>query len=174
MSYIYVRKDLTYLKNPASQTLLKAFLKALYSDDYIPVCEEEFGFNRVSGDLRDKALAAIDALIVSDGAPEWAFENDETSETGQNDYVISMKRNTYSALADKSASDAIASLKQELEELYENLITLELEMAETGGSDGGKGSNEDRINTALGLAAASFALCMLTIVVVVVKFVLKP
>ena len=60
MSYIYVRKDLTYMPNPASQTLLKAFLRALYSDDYIPVCEEEYGFFRITGDLRDKALAAID------------------------------------------------------------------------------------------------------------------
>ena len=63
MSYIYVRKDLTYMPNPASQTLLKAFLQALYSDDFIPVCEEEFGFNRITGDLRDKALSAIDELI---------------------------------------------------------------------------------------------------------------
>ena len=34
MTYIYVKKDLTFIQDPASQSLLKAFLKAVYSDEY--------------------------------------------------------------------------------------------------------------------------------------------
>ena len=34
MTYIYAKQDLTFLENPGTQTLLKAFLRAMYSDDY--------------------------------------------------------------------------------------------------------------------------------------------
>ena len=44
LSYIYVRKDLSHITNPVSQGLLQAFLTALYTEEYISVCEEEFGF----------------------------------------------------------------------------------------------------------------------------------
>ena len=60
-------KDLTYLTDPASQSLLKAFLKALYTESYISTCEQDFGFVRITGPLRDKALEAIDALITMGG-----------------------------------------------------------------------------------------------------------
>jgi ABC-type phosphate transport system substrate-binding protein len=46
MTYIYVKKDLTFISDPASQSLVKAFLEAVYSDEYITQCEEEFGFVR--------------------------------------------------------------------------------------------------------------------------------
>ena len=76
MSYIYVKKDLTFIEDPAAQTLLQAFLRALYAPEWITQCEEEFGFVRVDGVLRDKALEAIDSMIVSPDAPAWFFEYD--------------------------------------------------------------------------------------------------
>lgn len=183
MSYIYVRKDLTYLKNPASQTLLKAFLEALYTDSFITVCEEEFGFHRVTGSLREKALTAISELVVSSGAPEWTFENDTIAREGQGDFVISVKRDSYSGVAQASASSAIDSLSAQLEVLRASYAALEIELDEFTGhnhADGtnsaamGTGDDEDsQVKVALGLAAASFALWMLTIIGVLVKFVLK-
>jgi hypothetical protein len=177
MSYIYIRKDLTYLKNPASQTLLKAFLEALYTDSFITVCEEEYGFHRVTGSLREKALTAISELVVSSGAPEWTFENDTIAREGQGDFVISVKRDSYSGVAQASASSAIDSLSAQLEELRASYAALEIELTSHGNASTGSaamGVEEDsQVNVAMGLAAASFALWMLTIIGVLVKFVLK-
>lgn len=110
MTYIYVKKDLTYISDPASQSLLKAFLRAVYSDEYIPQCEEEFGFVRVGGALRDQALAAIDSLVTSPIAPEWTFETDTQKRTGQGDYVISQKRKSYSELEQDKLVEMIGKL----------------------------------------------------------------
>jgi hypothetical protein len=171
------------MPNPASQTLLKAFLQALYSDDFIPVCEEEFGFNRITGDLRDKALSAIDEMIVTEGAPEWTFENDTFPRTGQEDFVISVKRDTYSGLAQKSASDSIASLTAQLQELQASYSALKVEFDEMAGTDSSVSASaaevdnedvdENQVKLALGLAAVSFSLWMLAIIGLLLKFVLK-
>lgn len=122
VSYIYVRQDLTFIENPASQTLLKAFLKAVYTDEYITQCEEEFGFVRVAGELRSKALAAIDALTITPGAPEWIFEFNTETRIGQGDYVISVKRDSYSEIEQGDMLDRIATL-----EAKTNLLELEIE-----------------------------------------------
>lgn len=185
MSYIYVRKDLTYISNPASQTLLKAFLRALYADEYIPVCEEEFGFFRVTGTLRQKALDAIDALIVSDEAPEWTFETETEQRTGQGDYVISVKRNSYSEVEQDDNVEAIATLTQRLAVLQANYDTLKSEMEHVTSANGhthvdeaeewlDEEMDEDtQVKTALALGSVSFILWMLTIIGVIVKFVLR-
>jgi hypothetical protein len=128
MTYIYVRKDITFIEDPASQTLLKAFLQALYTDEYITQCETEFGFVRVAGDLRSKALAAIDSLVTTSGAPEWTFEFETEKRTGQGDYVISVKRESYSEIEQASLVDTVnelsakvAFLEMENEELHSEL-----------------------------------------------------
>lgn len=186
MTYVYVRKDLTFLTNPASQTLLRAFLKTLYSDDYIPVCEEEFGFFRVTGDLRDKALAAIDALVVSDGAPEWTFEKDTAARAGQGNFVISAKRDSYSEVeqdANVAAVDALKKALEDMQVMYDEMKTSVDAMS--SGADHTHSAesqaeawvddemDEDtQLKTALALASVSFILWMLTIIGVLVKYVL--
>ena len=170
------------MPNPASQTLLKAFLKALYSDDYITVCEEEFGFVRVSGDLRTMALDAIDGLTVSDEAPEWTFETETEVRVGQGDYVISVKRDSYSEIEQDSSVADIKAMQQALADLQAQFETLQLQ-AESSSShthtDDAAASThegedmETQLTTALALAGVSFALWMLTIIGVIVKFVLK-
>jgi hypothetical protein len=119
MTYIYLKKDLTFIADPAAQTLIKAFLKALYADEYITECEEEFGFVRVTGELRDQALAAIDALVTSDGAPEWTFEVETEVGTGQGDYVISAKRASYSEVEQDHLVEVVAALQAEVDILKE-------------------------------------------------------
>jgi hypothetical protein len=129
MTYIYVKKDLTFIQDPASQSLLKAFLKAVYSDEYIPQCEEQFGFVRVGGGLRDMALASIDALVTDPTAPEWTFETDTEKRIGQGDYVISQKRKSYSEIEQEKLvemigklSVAVANLEQENAMLKDSLV----------------------------------------------------
>ncbi len=119
MTYIYVKKDLTFISDPAAQTLVKAFLTALYSDEYITQCEEEFGFVRVDGTLRDQALSEINALVTSDGAPEWTFEVETEPNVGQGDYVISWKRESYSEIEQDDMVDALAALQAEIAILQE-------------------------------------------------------
>ena len=114
MTYIYVKKDLTYIQDPASQSLLKAFLKAVYDDEYIVQCEKEFGFVRVGGALREMALNSIDALVTDPSAPEWTFEVDTAKRTGQGDYVISQKRKSYSEIEQDKLVEMIGKLSDKI------------------------------------------------------------
>jgi hypothetical protein len=193
MTYIYVRKDLTFIPNPASQTLLKAFLKQLYSDDFIPICESDFGFIRVTGDLRNRSLEAIDSLIVSSDAPEWTIETDTLSRVGQGNYVISSKRESYSEVEQDAAVADIASLTAQVKELqaaYEAMKVALEQVADTASSHTHSDEtgeveeasayleesdmiDENQVKTALALASVSFILWMMTIIGVLVKYTLK-
>jgi hypothetical protein len=114
MTYVYVRKDLTHITDPQEQTLLKAFLKALYDDKYVAECEESFGFVRVSGELKTRALAAIDTLQVTAGAQDWIFEEATAARTGMADYVISQKRKSYSELEQDGVVGLVDSLQRQI------------------------------------------------------------
>ena len=180
MSYVYVKKDITFL-DAASQTLLQAFLRALYSDDYIPECEEEFGFVRISGDLRQKALDTIDSLVTTEDAPQWTFEKDTEKRTGQSDYVISVKRNSYSEVEQDGLLKDVAALMDEIDALKATNARLEEEMKDA--SDNllqmqdtvpfEEGSDQDsQLKAALALASISFILWCLAIIYMIAKFVL--
>jgi hypothetical protein len=117
LTYIYVRKDLKHIADPQEQTFLKAFLKALYKDDYVADCEESFGFVRVSGDLKDRAIAAIDTLQVTEGAEDWYFEETAKATRGSLDYVISLKRESYSELEQDQVVGLVASLQSQIDVL---------------------------------------------------------
>ncbi len=134
MSYIYVKKDLRFIEDPAAQSLLKAFLKAVYSDEYIEQCEEEFGFVRVGGSLRDMALEAIDALVTDPAAPEWTFETDTIKRIGQGDYVISQKRKSYSEIEQEKLVEMIGNLQ-------EQIIAMQAEIGLSGGSSSSSSSS---------------------------------
>jgi hypothetical protein len=116
--------------------LLKAFLKALYNDNYVAECEESFGFVRVSGDLKNRSIAAIETLLVANAtAQEWIFEETTEPRIGSADYVISQKRKAYSELEQDqvvslvaSLQDQIAALKAENSELINAVDYLEDEV----------------------------------------------
>ncbi len=171
------------MSNPASQTLLKAFLKQLYADDFIPICEEEFGFVRVTGDLRQMSLDAIDALVVASDAPEWIVEIDTLSREGQSDFVISTKRESYSEIEQDAAVDHISSLAKQLADLqvaYQDLVLQVEEVAGNTASHTHVGeaqawvdsemTEDTQVKTALALASISFIFWMLTIIGVIVKY----
>lgn len=174
MTYIYAKKDLTFIEDPAAQTLVKTFLTALYTDEYITQCEEEFGFVRVAGDLRDKALSEIDALVTSPGAPEWTFEFDTEARTGQGDYVISVKRESYSEVEQDSLVDMMAEMQSEIERLK---AANEIFVAEFGHTHDDNSfqqqnqamSEDSQVKAALVLSSISFALWMLAIIALLVR-----
>mmetsp|Transcript_21659 Transcript_21659/g.23203 ORF Transcript_21659/g.23203 Transcript_21659/m.23203 type:complete len:207 (-) Transcript_21659:1780-2400(-) len=182
MTYIYVKKDLTFISDPASQSLVKAFLNAVYSDEYITQCEEEFGFVRVAGELREKALNAINTIVTSPDAPEWSFEIDTEIRVGAGDHVISAKRKSYSELEQDNLVDMIDFLAAEIRTLKNQNDQL---MLSSGSSTQVRESNsgnsfetfvdeeldeDSQVKTALVMSAISIALWVIAILGFVVKF----
>lgn len=178
MTYIYVKKDLTFIADPAAQGLLKAFLNAVYTDEYITQCEEEFGFVRVSGDLRDKALSEIESLTVSSGAPEFTFELDTLENVGQGDYIISWKRESFSEVEQADLVEDIDALKAEIEELHLEIELMAGELGHTHDEDGklisgsALGQSDDsKLQAALIMSAISIVLWILAVIALLVRCV---
>lgn len=96
-----------------SAHLLKAFLTALYMPEYNEVCAETFGFVPVTGDLKDKAEAAIAGLTTT-GGEDWYFELSTEVGTGQGDYVFSVKRDSYSEIEQDMLVEQVAALMKEV------------------------------------------------------------
>jgi ABC-type phosphate transport system substrate-binding protein len=97
-TYIYVRQDLrTLFPSPQEQALLQHWLRAMYNDDYIQVCVDDFHFIRPSLAVQEWALKSIDEdIIVDSDATPWTFENETTAITGAGLYVSSVKRQSWS------------------------------------------------------------------------------
>jgi len=96
ISYVYVRKDLSFLQ-PDEQSLLKFFLTQLYTDSSIKQCEQ-FGFEIVPTSIRKIGLAGIDMLSTNANAKPWTSEIETQKGDGQGDYVISAKRKSYAEI----------------------------------------------------------------------------
>jgi hypothetical protein len=184
MSYIFVRKDLgSFLPDPESQGLLVAFLRALYTDSYIEQCERDFGFAKVGGTLKDKALAGIDMLQLSADAPTFTFEDSTDARTGQGDHVISAKRESYSEIEQDNLVALAAALTlqmAELQTLNEKLTEQVATLAEERRNDHVAEDAEDlvdfttqeetQLNASLVLAALSFSFWIISFVVLTAKF----
>ena len=145
LSYLFVRKDLpSFISNPESQSLLVAFLKAFYDENYIGECRDEFGFVPITGDLRELALEGIEMLETSPEAPTWIFEGDTVlTEGGQGDYVISKRRKhayivEQDLLEDRAdkMEDALKVTLSKIDELEATIRRLEAggQLQETSGS----------------------------------------
>eukprot|EP00571_Detonula_confervacea_P013211 CAMPEP_0172298406 /NCGR_PEP_ID=MMETSP1058-20130122/1078_1 /TAXON_ID=83371 /ORGANISM="Detonula confervacea, Strain CCMP 353" /LENGTH=485 /DNA_ID=CAMNT_0013007681 /DNA_START=13 /DNA_END=1470 /DNA_ORIENTATION=+ len=122
LSYVYIRKDLSHIKNPARRTLLKAFATALFDPDYISLCER-YGHIPVPTELRKISLDGLE--MVESEAPasdDWIFEESTMAGWGNGDRVISKKRGSFVLYeADRIADDIVP--------LAEDLRQLKLEMA---------------------------------------------
>jgi hypothetical protein len=196
MTYVYVRKDLSYIAEVQEQTLLKAFLKALYKDNYVDECDGDFGFVRVSGELKDRAILAIDGLLVGEGAEDWVFEESTFPRVGSLDYVISQKRESYSEIQQDRAVDMVGSLQSEIKVLktenkalkesigslgeeLQQITTMvgEVETASKSATQDDElifGEDEETaLKAALALSIISFALWMLALIFVFAKFVFR-
>jgi len=182
MTYIYIKQDLTFIKDPASQSLVKAFLSAVYSDEYITQCEQEFGFVRVAGELRDKALSAINSIVVSPDAPEWSFEIDTEPRIGQGDYVISAKRQAYSELEQDNLVEMIDTLALQIADLQAQNAQLMSGSSSTQARETATGNSfetfiddeldeDSQVKSALIMSAISIALWIIAILGFFVKMV---
>lgn len=124
VSYVYIRKDLSFIKNPARRTLLKAFATALYDPDYIGLCSR-FGHIPVPPGIRDMSLAGIDTLQTDAPAEmEWFFEKSTVPGMGQGDYVISKRRKNFVLYEADSLYDDVGPLKDDIRQLKLELASM--------------------------------------------------
>ena len=174
MTYIYVRKDLSYLPGPSAH-LLKAFLTALYMPEYNEVCAEAFGFVPVTGELKDKAEAAITGLTTS-GGEDWYFELSTEVGIGQGDYVFSVKRDSYSEIEQDMLVEQVAALMKEVAALKGSPVDMgSADEGETGSFLSGETEDEQdqNIMAALVLGAIACSLWILALIGFLVKCVLN-
>mmetsp|Transcript_14500 Transcript_14500/g.34763 ORF Transcript_14500/g.34763 Transcript_14500/m.34763 type:complete len:471 (+) Transcript_14500:112-1524(+) len=129
MTYVYVRQDMTYFDDAAEASLTVAFLEALYNDDYIQQCADNYGFTLPTSDVRDMAEEGIKSLILPDGAPKWTFESSTDPIDGHGEYVISGKRQRISDIE----RDSLMSSSATKEELEQEIAALKAELNDKAG-----------------------------------------
>ena len=88
--------------------------------EYITQCEEEFGFTSVGlatdQTLRNKAVAALDAIEVGDQA--WTFETTTAAgAVGMDDFTISVKRASYSEQEQSKFVGEVGTMMDMIKEL---------------------------------------------------------
>ena len=125
LTYIYVRTDLSYLDDPDEQTLLKAFLKALYDDAYVQQCVADHGFTLPPTSIKNFAISAINGLAVSENATEWTFESSTTPIVATGDFVISQKRRTHNEVERDVLMDQVEELMLRVAEMEVKLVDSE-------------------------------------------------
>lgn len=124
VSYVYIRKDLSFIENPVERTLLKAFATSLFDPDYIGLCAR-FGHIPVPEKVKLISMAGIEALDWdATEEQEWMFEKETSPGWGQGDLVISKKRQSFGLYeADRLADD--------IGPMMEDVRKLKLELAQT-------------------------------------------
>jgi len=134
ISFVNVRNDLTYMQEPNEQTLLVAFLKALYDPSYISGCENDFKVTGVVGGLKEVALDGIQNMITSEEATDWIFEEEDNTLIlkGAGDHVFSAKRgNAYYEHLDRMDVDTtnmrteLTAAKDQVTEVLASLSMVE-------------------------------------------------
>uniref|UniRef100_A0A7S3L500 PBP domain-containing protein n=1 Tax=Amphora coffeiformis TaxID=265554 RepID=A0A7S3L500_9STRA len=128
LTYIYVREDLSYLNDPDEQTLLKAFLKALYDDNYVQQCVSDHDFTLPPASIKNFAVAAIDSLAVSENATEWTIESSTAPIVATGDFVISQKRRTHNEVERDVLMDQVAELMLRVAEMEVMVSDSQIEM----------------------------------------------
>lgn len=122
VSYVYIRKDLSFMTSTAHRTLLKAFATALFDPDYIGLCER-YGHIPVPKEVRDISLAGLDMLDMG-GGKEWTFEKDTMPGLGQDDYVISQKRKSFTLYEADRLADDITPMAEDIRQLKLELASM--------------------------------------------------
>jgi len=117
VSYVYIRKDLSFIKNPVRRTLLRAFAEALFDDDYIGLCAR-YGHIPVPSEVRALSMKGIaDLSWNATVEQEWTFEKDTEPGLGQGDLVISQKRKSFELYEADRLADDVSPMMEEIQNL---------------------------------------------------------
>jgi len=114
-TYLYVRKDISFISDPNRQALLFAFLEALYDDTFITECEEVYKLNRVRGKALALAKDALEGLL--DAQNRWTFETDTIVVQATGDTYVSGKRRSAVDLAIEQKRLEVNQLQDEYNEM---------------------------------------------------------
>ncbi len=124
VSYVYIRKDLSFIKNPARRTLLKAFATALFDPDYIGLCDR-YGIVPAPLALKQLSIVGLEMLeLDASASDDWSFEKDTMPGVGQGDYVISSRRQNFGLYEADRLADDLAPLIEEVRQLKLELASL--------------------------------------------------
>jgi hypothetical protein len=143
----------------------------MYDENYVEVCEQRYGFTRVTGRIRDLALTGIDMLKTSPDAPVWQVEGGEVLEQGgQGIYVISTRRQRSGSIQQEILikgvtanvellTDVDAKIEKLIAEAGDGSMNRTLDDLEEFGED-----EEQRLNVAFVLSIVSLSLWCVTAV----------
>lgn len=157
VSYVYVRQDLSYFETAEEAGLLVAFLRALYDDNYIQQCADNYGFTLPDAAARAKAIEGINSLVMPGNYTEWIFEDSTFPIGGQQQYVISSKRKRISDVERADFSSDVATLMEENKMLMEQVAALQENSGMTG-------SQETQLMAALVMSSICFILLIFSCV----------
>jgi hypothetical protein len=198
LTYIYVRQDLSFMETADERGLLIAFLRALYDENYMTVCEVDYGFKLPSEAIRAFGINAVDQLETAAGnSTKWIFEGSDTQPiVGQGKYVLSSKRDSVTDLDRDAARKAIANLETMLTKALSDLSLLENNLTakdaavdelrsiiaslQSGGSGNTElqlsGDNESKLRAALSMSSLCFIALIVLGLYAVCRFVVvnKP
>ncbi len=158
VSYIYIRKNLGHMENPACRQLLKAFAKTLFDPEYIGLCDR-YGLIPVPDELRDLSLSGLDMIEMDDenNAHEFTFETVDTLPgTGQGDYVISARRENFALYESDRLADDVEEMKETINLLQLELAAMRASVAESGSSGAMSMTKTSGSILGLGLIIAAF------------------
>ena len=122
MTYMYVRKNLTFIEDPQEQTLLVAFLTALYDPVYINQCTN-LGFTVVGDAIKYVGLGGIGLLSTT--GTKWTFETSTEPKIGQGNFVISQKRRTSAELQRTDLMSDIQALMILIHDMNDQILKLQ-------------------------------------------------
>lgn len=162
MTYIYLRKNLTYVEYPDESTLLVAFVKSLYDPEYIQQCVEKYGFILPPNATRDMALAGIEMLEVHPDAEEWIFESSTLPIAGADHNVISSKRSRIADVERHALESEFKAMVEENAILRDQMSSMT--KSESASVSGLTSSQETQLRAALVLSILSFVLCFVIII----------
>jgi len=161
MSYVYVRKDLSFIADPQEQALLVAFLRALYMPDYIQRCADEYGFvlfldNAEVTQFAEAAITMVEASIDYTNATKFTFETEDTQAiTGAAEFVFSQKRREIADVERDELKEQLASLLAQIEELT-SIEGLSTQSSSSRERSFFSSSDETQLKVALALGSISF------------------
>eukprot|EP00934_Nitzschia_sp_Nitz4_P003982 Nitzschia sp. Nitz4//scaffold216_size36101//28990//30714//NITZ4_007785-RA/size36101-snap-gene-0.19-mRNA-1//-1//CDS//3329542206//3972//frame0 len=175
LTYIYVRRDLTeFIPDPRAQSLLVTFLKNLYDEHYMSICESRYQFTLVTGEIQEMALEGINSIIVDEDAPEWLVETDSVlgKGIGQGDYVISNRRQSSTFVEQEILMEALTeaeaevevltleleSLQEELMAMNETVTELQASQIELQTAEEFSGDDRDRLNSSFVMSIVAITL----------------
>ena len=170
ITYVYVRKDLSFL-DPLEQALLVAFLRALQMPDYIQRCADEYGFTLLDIEeiqqFTETGINMVDSSIGDKNMTKFAFEGKVSLPVaGAGEYVFSQKRRQIADIELQELMEQFAVVQAQLDEML-GTSSESLSVREEGFFGD---TEESQLKAALALGSISFIFWILWIAAYIQRY----